>query len=191
MKRFAISMCVATLVFATRPAVADITVSFSPSDAVVGLGDIFTVDIVADIPLADAIVGWGMDVGFDAGIVAHGGPPDVAIAPAFFFPGTLDGDGLAGVLPFAFPPPLPVFGPSVVLATMTFTAVSLGVSDLLGSVTPGDLTEGFALPGFPVGPGGFAAVSFVDGTITVIPAPGAALLAMIGFGGVGAIRRRA
>lgn len=141
---------------------APITVSFDPSSSVIGgVGDIFTVDIVADIP--DPVLGWGLDVSFDTGVLDLTG---VAIDPLWFPGFAPDGDGLAGL---AFPSP--IFGSDIVLATLTFEAIAVGLSDLVASVTPLDFTEGFPLAP-PALPGSFAPITFVDGSVNVVPEPG-------------------
>ncbi len=56
---------------------------------------------------------------------------------------------------------------------------------MLASVTPADLTEGFALD-----PTGFAEVTFEPGEVTVVPTPGAVVLGVMGLGLVGWVKRR-
>ena len=147
-KRICVSVLLAALMLgAGGTAKADISVWLEPSSYVVGLGDIFTVDILADIPIADGIVGFGMDATFDALILGHDPVFDVSIGSSFDPAATLDGDALAGTLPFGFPPPPPVSGDDVLLATMTFEALSLGTTSIDGGITVGDPLEGFALPG--------------------------------------------
>ena len=169
-----------SLVFAIAPnATADITVRFDAPDVTVGLGDVFSMDILADIPAAEPVLGWGLDLAIaDAAIASLTGAP--VVAPPWFATFTPDGDGLGGM---AFP--FSVSGDSVLLATITMSADSLGETDLFLGATAGDLTEGF-----PLDPAGFAGIVFETGHITVVPVPGAALLGAIGLGVIGLFRRR-
>ena len=154
-----------------------INVSFVPSASVVTVGDTFTVDLVADIP--DPVLGWGLDVTFNPAILSQVG---VLIADppwsAGFAP---DGDELVGL---AFP--LSVAGDDIPLATLTFRAMALGLSSLVASITTGDLTEGFPL----VPPGDFSEVSFIDGSVNVIPMPATFALISLGLVVLGFERRR-
>ncbi len=185
MKRFAALFGI-TLALAGSPARAGISVSIEPSSSIVQVGDTFTVDILADITSIDAIVGWGMDLSFDSLILSHNPLTGVLIGPSFSAAPTLDGDGLAGLLPFSPPPITGVSGNDVLLATVTFEATQTGTTDLLGGFTLGDLTEGFVqLGGSPVD------VAFNNGLVQVIPAPTAAVLGLIGLAAVVLTRRRA
>ncbi|MBU0618156.1 MAG: hypothetical protein KKI02_10600, partial [Planctomycetes bacterium] len=116
---------------------ADIMVTLEPSyvDVAGGVGGTATANIVADIPEADAILGWGLDLLVaDAGIA---GITNVAIGPLFNAAFAPDGDELAGL---AFPEC--VFGTNVLLATVTFTGLADGECALvLGDDYPDDLTE--------------------------------------------------
>lgn len=155
----------------------DIVVRFDTPDVTVGLGDEFTMDIVADIP--DPVLGWGLDLSIvDPTILSTVGAP--AVGPDWFGAFAPDGDGLAAL---AFPNS--VSGNGVLLATMTFSADALGETDLLFSITAGDLSEGF-----PLDIVGFGTISFEPGHVTVIPAPGAVLLGIIGMGMIALGKRR-
>lgn len=154
---------------------------FEPPSQTVALGGIFTVDIVADIDMP--VVGWGLDLSLlTPGILLPTGPPAIgadwlsALAP--------DGDGLAGLASPLPPTNGSVSGTGIVLATLSFSADAIGATDLVASVTPGDLTEGFALD-----PTGFATMTFQPGQVTVVPEPATALL-LVGVGCVILIRRR-
>lgn len=163
---------------------AAVTVRFEPLDLTVGLGDIFTIDIVADIP--DPVLAWGLDatVANPPILTSHVNNallPLPAIGPAWLNPGsTPDGDLLAGV---AFPG-ASVTGVSVVLATLTLAAAEVGETDLLLSDdNPADLTEGFGLD-----PTGFAIVNYTPGHVLVTPEPGA--LAFLAIGILTMMRKR-
>ena len=153
-----------------------VVVRFDPAVKVVGFGETFTVDIVADI--TDAVLGWGLDLTIvDTTVVAPDGSPsvgplwDAAIAP--------DGDGLVGL---TFPDS--VVGSDVLLATLSFSAIGVGETDLLASVSPNDLTEGF-----PLDPTGFSEIVFQPGHVTVTPEP-AALFVVTAAGLPLLLRRR-
>lgn len=133
--------------------------------------------ILADIPEAEAIVGWGLDLTLDGASVSLVAP--VGIGPIWDAVYTPDGDELGGL---AFPDP--VWGEGVLLATITVNPEALGITQLLLSDdNPLDLTEGFALAG-----SGFAEVTYILGQIEVIPEPATLFLLLVG--GVALIRRR-
>jgi hypothetical protein len=160
---------------------AAIDVSFVPaSTEITTLGGTAAVDIYADIPEAEAIVGWGLDVLIDnTGIADMTG---VAIGP--LFDAALqnpDGDGLAGLVPMAGN----VWGTDILLATVTFTGYSAGTTGTGLGDTIGDNTEGFAID--PDLGGGFATAVYGTGSITVIPEP--MTLSLLGLALL-AIRRR-
>ena len=162
---------------------ADIIVDFNPYDAYIyGIGNTVDVDIIATIPEADAIVGWGMDIVVDDPSIAD--ITNVAINEVLFDAAfSVDDDGLAGLVPTGGN----VWGTEIVLATLTFTAYD-GYdiwTDIWGwDDNPTDLTEGFALV-----EGGFANVNYVTGFVNVeIPEP--ASLALFGLGALALLRRR-
>lgn len=156
---------------------ADIMVYLDPADSVIDpVGSTTMVDIVADIPEADAILGWGLDLNVDDPGIAD--ITAVAIGPLFNAVATPDGDGLGGL---AFPDC--VWGTDVLLATVEFTGYAEGITGVcLGDDYPVDLTEGFALC-----EQGFATVFYGDGSVRVIPEP--ATLSLLAIGLL-ALRRR-
>lgn len=158
---------------------APVTVSFEPQYSVVFVGDVFAVDLVADIP--DPVLGWGLDVTFDTSVLDLSG---VTVDSAWFPTSGFDGDGLAGL---AFP--MPVYGDDILLATLTFEAIALGTSDLTSNITLGDLTEGF-----PLFPTGFAEVTFQAGSVNAVPVPATIpatiLLFSSGLIGLAGLRKR-
>jgi hypothetical protein len=141
-------------------------------------GGTTTVDIVADIPEAAAIVGWGLDVTLSNGAVSIVPPP--VIGPSFDAAFAPDGDGLAGLVPPADPD---LFGNDIVLATLTISLDSPGVTDLTPSHTAGDLTEGFL-----IGNNGFADIDYIGAQIEVLPEP--TTLSLLALGGLALLRRR-
>jgi hypothetical protein len=161
------------------PASADIVVSVSPAVKVANVSDVFVVDIVADIPVGEAIIGWGMDFTIaNPAVVSQIGPPTIGGLwdPA----GTIDGDDLAA----ANFPPVGVSGTGIVLAMIVLQADAIGSSALvLSDDNPLDTTEGFVLADLS----GFATVVYNDGLV-IVPEP--ATLALLGFGVLALIRRR-
>ena len=158
---------------------ADIMVDLDPWDAYVSdVGQTVMVCIVADIPEADAIVGWGMDLIVDDPAIAD--VTDVTINTALFNAvETPDGDYLGGL---AFPEC--VWGEDILLATVEFTGYAVGWTYVWPwDDNPDDLTEGFALCET-----GFATVSYGTGFVTVLPEP--ASLSLLAVCGLLAIRRR-
>ncbi|OAD21904.1 hemolysin-type calcium-binding region protein [Candidatus Thiomargarita nelsonii] len=129
---------------------AAVNVSLNTAQNTVNVGDTFTVELLATIP--DPVLGWGIDVGFDdTQLELVGGP--IVVEP-WAQGQSPDGDDLTGL---AFPDP--VSGANVILALFSFKAIAVGEVTLEPSVTPGDLTEGFALANQPL-PGVFADVTF-------------------------------
>jgi len=172
--RMKLVLCTAVLLLAS-PALADTVFGyFNPAVKVANVGDIFTIDIVAD--MTNPIVGWGLDLTVTDPMYANRTATDPVIGPDWDPAFAPDLDGLAGL---AFP--VGVSGPGILLATVEFQALALGTTNLVLSVTPGDLTEGFALY-----PSGFDNYEFSLGTINVVPEPAA--LALLALGAL--IRRR-
>jgi len=155
-----IRWCTALLIgLLVSPALAGIVVSFNPPTQPWGAGNNATVDIVANIPEAEAIIGWGLDLTLSGNPASLTGPP--VIGPLFDAAFAPDGDGLAGLVP----PPGTVFGAQVVLASLALhTANPYGTTYLDASYTPGDLFEGLMTEN------GFAQVTFVQGVIKPEPA---------------------
>jgi hypothetical protein len=145
---------------------AQVTVHIAPAQQTHSVGDLFSVTIKADI--AAPVVGWGLDLSFNTALITRVSPP--TIGPIWVAAPSSDGDGLAG---FAFPSG--ISGNDILLATLQFSATSIGQSDLVLSVTPGDLNEGF-----PLELTGFSNITFVNGHVSLVPEPSACLV-FIGF----------
>ncbi len=154
----------------------ELIVRFDTPERTVGLGEEFTIDILADI--LDPLVGWGLDLSFDSSVLALVDSP--AIGPRWFLAPASDADGLAGL---AFPDS--VSGVGVLLASVTLSGMALGETDLTLSTTLGDLSEGFALD-----PTGFAQPTFESSHVFVVPEPATGLLGAIVLSIIGLQARR-
>ena len=158
----------------TTPAFADVQVTLDPVDAVVNVGQTVDVDIVATF--SEPIVAWGLDV--TLGDLGLGTWSNLTIGPAWDTTGSLDSDGLSGM----------VFDTGltgeVLLATLTFEAgMTPGTTDLTLSYgleeDEGFLLETLVLDGN---------VQFAPATLTVIPEP--TTLALLGFCATATLLRR-
>ncbi|MFH1108167.1 MAG: cohesin domain-containing protein [Planctomycetota bacterium] len=176
LKRETVVVGLVTLVCLGGAARGGLIVRFDTPERTVGLGDVFTIDILADV--GDPLVGWGFDLSFDPSILSLVDSP--AIGPRWIPASAPDGDGLAGL---AFPDS--VSGAGVRLASVTFSAVTLGETGLTMSTTAGDLTEGFALD-----PTGFAQAVFESAHVFVVPEPATGLLCAIVLSIIGLRARR-
>ncbi len=163
-----------------------VMVSLSPSSADIHVGDVFSVDIVADIGAMEPVLGWGLDMQNPSGLLTQTAAPVIG---SDWFPAIgLDGDGLAGM---AFP--VPVAGDNILLASLTFEAIGAGIATLMPTYSPGDFTEGFPLASPNLG---FADVDFMGLTLTVrdhvvnvIPAPDTIILMLLGLAVMGLLSR--
>ena len=165
---------VALSLLIAAPAMANVEVSFDLPDSVVEVGQTVDIDIVATF--SAPVVGWGLDVTLsDPGL---GDWTDLTIGPLWDSSGSIDGDGLAGLV---FPTG---YTGEVLLATLTYEAGwTLGTTDITLSYGPEE-DEGFLLESGPLDP----VVTFNPGTIEVTPEPATLplLVAALAFG----LRRR-
>lgn len=156
------------IVTVVSPDVHAVTVRFDPAADTRAVGEVFTVQILADLGTQSSI-GWGLDLDYDTNLLLLTQPPEIGSYWQAAFAN--DGDGLTGSAdPFSDPDGNLLFGSiggdNVLLATLTFEALAPGLSPLTASVTDNDLNEGFALD-----PTGFADIVFENGTVHVVPEP--------------------
>ena len=165
--------CAALLGLLVGPAMAasvPVTVYISPEcqyDVDIAEGTA-TVDILADIPQEDAIIGFGVDLAIDNPIVT---PIGVTIGSSFDAVTAPDGDELAGMVM----PPTPIYGDGIVLATVDLSLDALGTVNLTPGATDGDLFEGLMTPD-----GFVAEIDWIPGCIEIVPEPASMLLLALG-----------
>ena len=184
-QRFLIPLLFSAVLGTAQVARAEsIVVSFVPSATSVTVGEVFTIDVIASIPTSANLVSWGMDIDFNSDVLAHDALADVAIGAAFTttFAPVGDGDGLLGI---TLAPDPPANGGDFVLATLTFTAIEAGVTEITGAYTADDPFEGFFGSGGTVLP-----IDFGSAMVTVVPLPPAVLVGGLGLAVVVVLRRR-
>jgi hypothetical protein len=172
MKSYVRLLCASVAAVLIAPSAwATIDVGFDPIFSNVNLADLtVSIDLVADIPAGDAIIGWGLDL-FTVGTSAALSSIEINEA-VFDASAGLDGDGLVALVE---PLQTPLSGDDIVLATLHFDLLAEGLTTLtLADDGLTDVTEGFFL-----GVGGNAEVSYGTGTINVIPEPSAFALAAL------------
>ncbi len=162
--RMKLACCAAVLVgLLVSPALAGVVVSFNPEHTFVNQNQTFWIDVVADIPADEPIIGWGLDLSVvTPAIAAPTG--NLTFGPGWnAAPGTLD-DPYAAL---AFDNG--ISGNHVLLMSIEFQSQNVdGATALNLGVTPGDLTEGFLIAPPPTSH--FAEVTFMPGYI-VVPEP--------------------
>jgi hypothetical protein len=178
MSRLTLSFAVSAAI-ALAPGVASAlsVVRFLPEATEVTYGTTFELYVLGD--LSEPIVGFGVDVVWDPALAAQIGEPTVG--PSWIGVFAPDGDGLAAV---AFPGGVAGFG--VLLATLRLEPTALGVLEIDAEITPGDLSEGFALVG-----SGFDDVIFEGTSVqVVVPEPSSVGFVLFGVALAAAARRR-
>ncbi|MCG8408426.1 MAG: PEP-CTERM sorting domain-containing protein [Phycisphaerales bacterium] len=173
-------VCLVVIGLLTGSARADIVVSALPAQQSFAPGPgSTTLDLIADIPEPDAIIGFGIDALIDT-LLGPGNLTidNVTIGTEFDLIAAPDGDELAGIIP----PFDSLWGDGVLLATVGVSWDDVGIWTVTPSVTPGDLTEGFPTPT------GFADVSSFVGAQITAPEPGSLALTLLA--GIALLRRR-
>lgn len=185
MKKFILFFVAVNSVFLiSAGALHALSLSFNPQDTVVLVGDSFNVDIVADIESDEAIVGWGLDLGYDTTQLSW---DSVTVGP-LWTPLSGDGDGLGGLFPPPSFPPTGVWGSDVLLASLEFSCLDIGISSLDLSVTPDDWTEGFAID--PNLGSGLVDWNYASGSVSNVPEPATMLLLGFGLAGLAGAKRK-
>ena len=176
-KIFLICAMVATLAcFNVMPAQAEILLNFNPTDIEVPVGTTFSVELLANIPETEPIIGWELDLVYDntqmswtfLDIEYFGSPWNQVSS---------DGDGLGGLVDSGS-----IFGDAILLATLGFQCDAVGFSTIGLETGP---WEGFLLP-----TGGFADWTSTPANITQTPEPATLFLVGTGLAGLVAARRR-
>jgi hypothetical protein len=174
----------------TRPAGAAALLEIQPSATTVALGETFSIELRADLGLP--VLAFGFDLHWDDDRLDY-------LGPAVFAPGWMQLANAMGAPAEPFPElarvdlgalatPSAAAGLNLLLATLSFRARSLGSAHLELSITPADLTEGFAL----LTPGSFDTFALAGAQVSVVPEPHTALLLAAGLFGLGVrFRRRA
>jgi hypothetical protein len=151
-----------------------VVISADPPTPVFNMGDVFSVQLFADLP--DPIIGWGFDVFYDTSSVSLN---SFVAGPDWF--GVTDPSDPNEVGGLAFP--TPVGGTDVLLGTLSFTAL------ITGSITP-DLAYD---PNSP-----FQGFALLDGEFdpsnlrieAAVPEPSLLQLTFLGIGLLALLQRR-
>jgi len=154
--RLATAIGVVALATGQTAVAATVSITFAPDAATYQIGDSFIVNWIADI--SSPVVGWGLDLTFDSTVVALNG---TMIGPIWFPVAGSESDDYGGL---AFPNA--VSGSGVLLTSLSFTAIAPGSTNLSASFDPLNFAEGFALE-----QGGFADLTFANGSVAVNPGP--------------------
>jgi len=156
-----------------------IILSINPTPADVSVNDTFLVDLIADIPAAEAINSWGLDLSFDSSVLTLNSFTKAPIWSGGLGLCSFDGDEICGNAM------VPSVGGLSALGTFNFTAIGIGSTVLDLSVTAGDTTEGFTLFSVIGTPIGVRDWDYSAGLVNVGPAASVsepAVLTLMAFG---------
>ncbi|WDD99752.1 PEP-CTERM sorting domain-containing protein [Thalassomonas actiniarum] len=186
-KFFAAIFLMLSFALSSFSASATLMVSFDLDSNDLNLGDAFSVSLMAstDEDINNEVISaWGLDLNFDSSILSL----DSLLVGPSFMPTNTDGDGLGGLVPFGQDA---VSGGDILLATLNFTAIGLGSTDLFTSSTLGDFNEGFYNSFFlPVGhSNATTAISVTGGS--EVPEPSAFLLMLLATVALISLRKKA
>ncbi|MCP5408950.1 MAG: hypothetical protein H6963_06610 [Chromatiaceae bacterium] len=142
------------------------TVSFSPSNTTVSIGEMFSLDVVGT-GFADSLFGGGIDLTFDSSVINIIGTA-INTSVFEFEPKAGDFDNVAGTLVDTgfntFNPPAAT---DFHFMTISFIAVGAGLTDLMLSESPnfGFFDKNVSAIG--------GAITFNNGQVSVVPVPAA------------------
>ncbi|WDE06088.1 PEP-CTERM sorting domain-containing protein [Thalassomonas viridans] len=186
-KFFAAVLMMLTFGLSTFSANASLMLSFDLDNNDLAQGDAFSVELLASTDTdisSEVISAWGLDLNFDSNILSL---DSLLVGPAFM-PVNNDGDGLGGLVPFGQDA---LSGANILLATLNFTAIGSGTTDLFTSSTFGDFNEGFYNSFFqPVGYSDATTSITVSGG-SEVPEPGALLLMLLATAALVTFRKKA
>lgn len=161
-----LTACLLTISASTWMALAaPVVVTVNPSTPSFTTGQMFSIDLNADIP--DPVLGFGLDFNFNPAMLALN---SILVGPSWLPATGTEANDIVGL---AFPSP--ISGTNITLATATFTALVTGTTTFDLAFDSSNLTEGF-----PLASGGFAPNNLIDEAVVTTPVPEPAGLPLSG-----------